>query len=250
MSDLGPYARVYQSIWTDPRFARIIEDDALLGAWTRLLLLAEAAWPQSVALPRALPEASLVQLVDAGVIELHPADTYRIHGLDPERERRSEHGREAALRRWDAPSNAPGNATSNAQVMLAPRVVTSSSSLSPENVERAVPSAEPLLDALMESQGSVPSKNAMEWAERLASEYGEDATIRALGWAATTGPVKVISRAEAHLKEQALRRDRSDAKRKAAELEQARSDRIASRRAEPGPADPRPLAEILKGLAP
>jgi hypothetical protein len=103
----------------------IVGDDRLLGGWLRLLLLAEAAWPQSVAIPRALSRRTLAVLVEAGVVELHSADTYRIHGLDPERQKRSEHGREAAQRRWDAPSNAPGiapsNAISNAHPMLGAR---------------------------------------------------------------------------------------------------------------------------------
>jgi hypothetical protein len=96
---------------------------------------------------------------------------------------------------------------------------------------------------------AVPSKNAMDWADRLSAEYGEDATIRALGSAAVAGPVKVISRAESALKESVIRRSRSEAKRKEADLSQARSDRMASLRVQPE-ADPRPLAEILKGLTP
>lgn len=100
MSDLGPYARVYQSIRTDPRFAGIIESNELLGAWLRLLLHAESEWPESPPIPRSIPDDLLRPLVDAGIVELHPADTYRIHGLDPERQRRSEHAIEANRRRW------------------------------------------------------------------------------------------------------------------------------------------------------
>ncbi len=253
MSDLGPYARIYQSIWTDPRFETIIDSDLRLGTWVRLLLLAEAAWPQDAAVPQTISQRALNALETCGLVELKRAGMYRIHGLDAERQRRSEHGREAVKRRWhpDTPSITPSNALSNTQPILAPRPSPStSSSLSENDVERAVPSGEPLLDALTLALGTFPSKKAIEWADSLVAEYGEDATVRALGWAATTGPVKVISRAQSHLKEQAARRDRAETKRKAAELEQARTDRIASRRTEPGPADPRPLAEIIKGLVP
>lgn len=245
-----PYARVYFSIWTDERFVRIREDAALLGDWLRLLLLAEAAWPQSVAIPRCIPNDRLAVFVEDGVIDLHPADTYRIHGLDPERQRRSDRGVEANRRRWhpDTPSNPTGTPTGTPNALLAPRSRTSSlSSTSP--LELAVPSVEPILDALMGALGSVPTSKAMEWADRLVAEYGEDATIRALGNAAVAGPAKVISRAESALKESVIRRSRSEAKRKEADLSRARSDRMASLRVQPD-ADPRPLAEILKGLTP
>jgi hypothetical protein len=241
------YARVYFSIWDDDRFVRIREDDALLGAWTRLLLLAEAAWPRSVAIPRCVLPERLAVLVEDGVIDLRPGDMYRIHGLDPERERRSQHGRDAIARRWEGRSDTPSITPTNTQPLLAPRSRTSSlSSTSP--LELAVPSVEPILDALMGALGSVPTPKVMEWADRLVAEYGEDATIRALGNAAVAGPVKVISRAESALKESVIRRSRSDAKRKEADLSKARSDRMASLRVQPD-ADPRPLAEILKGLS-
>ena len=99
---------------------------------------------------------------------------------------------------------------------------------------------------------AVPSKNAMDWADRLSAEYGEDATIRALGNAAVAGPVKVISRAESALKESVIRRSRSEAKRKEVQLLKAREDRMASARRVQldTDVDPRPLAEILKGLQP
>jgi hypothetical protein len=117
----GPYARIYQSIWTDERFVAIREDDELLGGYVRLLMLAEAAWPQSVAIPRRLPQSTLDALLEAGVIELHPCDTYRVHGLDPERERRSAHGRDAVARRWAGRSDTPSSSPSNTQLVLAPR---------------------------------------------------------------------------------------------------------------------------------
>jgi len=169
----GPYARVYFSIWTDPRFEEIIVDDALLGAWTRLLLLAEAAWPQSVAVPRSLPESSLDALVKAGVIELHPADTYRIHGLDPERERRSLHGQKAAQRRWDAPGNAPGNPQRNAQSMLAPMTSTSSSIEIPlrGNDGEELTLGDPVV-TYFELTTRYPKGNALAWVKRLGDVYG------------------------------------------------------------------------------
>jgi hypothetical protein len=246
-----PYARVYFSIWRDERFVRIREDYALLGVWLDLLMRAEAAWPEDVAIPRRTPPEALAAMVEDGVIDLHPCDTYRVHGLDPERERRSQHGRDAIARRWAGRSDTPTTTPGTTQPLLAPRSRTSPlSSTSP--LELAVPSVEPILDALMGALGTVPTPKVMDWADQLVAEYGEDATIRALGTAAVEGPVKVISRAESALKESVIRRARSDAKRKEAELSAARQDRMAARVAAAAviPNDPRSLAEIMKGLEP
>jgi hypothetical protein len=249
----GRYARVYLDIVSDPKFATVYSDDHHLATWLRLLLLADAAWPAPVCVPRSVSQASLDHLASVGLIDLMPADMFRIHGLDPERQRRSDHAVLANERRWHpSPTGTPPSIPTGTPQVLLDHALSSSSLSSTSPLELAVPSVEPILDALMGALGSVPTPKVMEWADRLVAEYGEDATIRALGTAAVEGPVKVISRAESALKESVIRRSRSEAKRKEVQLSQARSDRMAARRAEASelPSDPRPLAEILKGLTP
>jgi hypothetical protein len=119
MSDDRKYVRIYMAVIDDERFAGIYDDDHHWAAYTRLLMLAEAAWPASTPLPRSARRASVAALSAAGIIELGAADRYRVHGLDPERQRRADHAREAAKQRWsNAPGNAASNAPGNAQSML------------------------------------------------------------------------------------------------------------------------------------
>jgi hypothetical protein len=109
----GPYARIYHTVVDDSRFEGIFDDDHHFATWVRLLLVAEAAWPASATIPRSTRTASIKALVSAGIIELCSSDRFRMHGLDPERQQRSEHARFAAGARWsNAGSNAPGNAQS------------------------------------------------------------------------------------------------------------------------------------------
>ena len=114
MSSAGPYSRVYHCIVDDERFASVIDDYAAGWTWVRLLIAAEQAWPSSAFLPRWVRRRPLQVLVDAGIVE-REGDKYRIHGLDAERQGRSNHARGAANVRW---GNAPGNAGGNAQAML------------------------------------------------------------------------------------------------------------------------------------
>ena len=123
---LGPYSRVYHCITDDPRFATVIGDDAAGWTWVRLLVIAEQAWPASAYLPRWVRPRPLAVLIAAGIVE-REGDKYRIHGLDAERQGRSDHARGAANVRWgnapgnaggNAPGNAGGNAPGNAQAML------------------------------------------------------------------------------------------------------------------------------------
>jgi hypothetical protein len=96
------YVRVYHELMDDPRFAEVYGDDAALALWLRLLLLADAIWPQSPHLPAGYRRRALDLLVRAGLVELVPGRRYRIHGLDRERQARSEQARHAVNVRWTA----------------------------------------------------------------------------------------------------------------------------------------------------
>lgn len=106
MPDDRKYVRVYYSIQDDPKFDRVRGNVALLGTWLRLLMAADAVWPASAYVPRGLREAHVSVLVDAGLVDRLPEHRFRIHGLDPERQARSDAGRNAAAVRWHGGSNA------------------------------------------------------------------------------------------------------------------------------------------------
>jgi len=95
-----PYARLYLDLVDDPKFAGIYEDDRHLAAFVRLLMIAEASWPASAILPALCRRVSIAALATAGLIDLLPGQRYRVHGLDAERQRRTDHARTAADRRW------------------------------------------------------------------------------------------------------------------------------------------------------
>jgi hypothetical protein len=96
VSDDRKYVRVYYSIIDDERFEHVYSDDAALAAWLRMLLDADALWPASASLPRSLPRRVLRVLTDSGLIEVS-GHRFRIHGLDRERQRRSDAGRVGGL---------------------------------------------------------------------------------------------------------------------------------------------------------
>jgi hypothetical protein len=94
----------------DPKFANVYDDDAALATWLRLLIGADAMWPAPAHLPRKVKSRALDVLVKAGLVDLTTGDRYRIHGLEAERTRRSETGRNAAAVRWQSERNAVSNA--------------------------------------------------------------------------------------------------------------------------------------------
>lgn len=94
------YSRVYYGILTDPKFDGVVDDPKLLGAWLILLLTADMVWPSPVFVPAGVPQACVRALSERGLIDLLPGRMYRVHGLDAERERRSEPRRRAANARW------------------------------------------------------------------------------------------------------------------------------------------------------
>jgi hypothetical protein len=98
------YARVYHEIVDDPRFERIYGNDAALGTWLRMLLVADAVYPQSAPMPRR--NSSVTLLLRVGLIEERPNNRYAVHGLQAERERRAASSRIGAVKRWDNERNA------------------------------------------------------------------------------------------------------------------------------------------------
>jgi hypothetical protein len=97
-----PYVRVYYRVIDDPKFKEVFDNDARLACWLRLLLIADATYPMPAPVPAGVKRPALTYLVEVGLVDLEPGGRYRIHGMDPERSRRSALGEAAARKRWDA----------------------------------------------------------------------------------------------------------------------------------------------------
>ena len=108
MGERAPYSRIYWSVRNDPRLLSIYSDDHHWATWCRLLLAADMSWPAPADLPASARRSSLTALEAAGIIELLPGGLFTFHGLDTERTRRSESGRNASAVRWQSERNASG----------------------------------------------------------------------------------------------------------------------------------------------
>ncbi len=110
MGEPMKYVRVYYSIIDDERFEGVYDDDHALALWLRLLLIADATWPAPAHLPHGHRKAALRALADAGLVELLPGARYRVHGLDRERDMRTQSARNAAALRWQSERSQHANA--------------------------------------------------------------------------------------------------------------------------------------------
>jgi hypothetical protein len=99
----GPYSRIYHSIVDDPMFERVY-DRPVLATWLRMLMAADAMWPNSAPIGRRTPDVRL--LIAVGLVIEKPGNRYSMRGLNAERERRSDAGRNAAAVRWQSVRNA------------------------------------------------------------------------------------------------------------------------------------------------
>lgn len=210
----GEYVRVYLTVVDDDRFAGIYDDDHHWATYTRLLMLADIAWPASASLPRSARRASVAALVTAGIVELGASDRFRIHGLDPERQRRSDHARSAAEYRWGtAPGNAASTAPGNAQSMLAKQSLAEHS-----KAEQTAGEADPIAEALFGAYGGNPSSAVMKWGDRLGDQYGAEAAARSIGASLLDGRDGLMGRAEGALKLAARRAERTEREEELASL--------------------------------
>lgn len=105
-----PYSRHYHDLIDDAKFEEVYPNDQHYACWSRLLMIADQAWPASAHLPATARRASVKKLAEVGLIDLLPDGRYRMHGLQKERERRQDHARTASNARWNAPSISRGNA--------------------------------------------------------------------------------------------------------------------------------------------
>jgi len=83
--------RDYPDVWSD---------NDQLATWLRLLATADPMWPTSPELPRTVRPKPLAALVAATLVEVVAAHRFRMKGMDAERSRRADAGRNAAAKRW------------------------------------------------------------------------------------------------------------------------------------------------------
>jgi hypothetical protein len=249
----------YDEISSDPRFDGIRDDLRCMGAWLRLLTLADPIWPAPAPVPAGLPRPLLNRLVAAGLVEILPGLQYRIHGLDSEKERRRAKGLPGAVAKWSArDANADPIADANADPIAfyagARASPLPSLSPSPTNQSSSSPLCGPQV-AFMEVTGTGVSRGSKlwDWIARLGQTYGADNFRQALAEEfaidRTSPPMKrtelrlqKLAAVQGAAKEnhaQAVRQSADD-KRKAEES--ARRRRLMD-------TEPKPLAELLLGLS-
>lgn len=82
------YSRIYWTIVDDQKFAEVYEDDRRWAAYVRLLMAAEATYPSAAPIPRWLADDVLAYLCEVRIVEVVRGQSYRIVGLQTEREGR------------------------------------------------------------------------------------------------------------------------------------------------------------------
>lgn len=249
MSERAAYSRVYWSIVDDPKFVSIYDDDHHLAAWLRVLLIADQAHPASAHLPTNVRRASVKALADAGLIDLQPNHRYRVHGLDAERERR----KIAATSRGPAGQPPPtgsgpdGDQTGTGRSpggIQTPGLSLDETSQADESQAEPTGAGPDILDCYYRLTTRFPTSTTADWLEKIANEFGQDATARMLAtvFQADKAPKTLISRLENELRSAAHAADRAALLREKERLEaDAKSRRITPEQAE---ANQRRLAEI------
>ena len=99
----GQYIRIYHELKDE--YPSVWRSDVQLGAFVRLLLIADKWWPQWA--PVSHRNGAYRSLLECGlIIENQGATGYTIKGLGVERSKRSQHGRHAASMRWASSEHA------------------------------------------------------------------------------------------------------------------------------------------------
>lgn len=223
--DLGPYSRVYWSVRSDEKFRGIYANDNLLATWLRLLISADAIWPEPADLPSSCRKVYYHRLVTAGLLDDLGGGQYRIHGLDAERSRRAEHAKTASNARWNARSNAASNAPAFGHEMPSQSQVQAEAKPSTSRAEDAPSTRAPdPADVYWTLTGRYPNDKPLSWLDDMTATFGAEAVIRALASCHTTdrstqtllGRTNDVLKAEARalsLKDRAAEKERLEAKR-------------------------------------
>lgn len=174
-----PFSRHYWDLVDDKRFEEVFPDDHHYATWSRLLMLADQAWPASAHLPASARKASVAKLVAVELVTLFPGGRFRVTGLDAGRTARAEQAQNAAGARWSSGRNAASNADSNAASTADVMPSQSSQSKREETSQPASHAPDPA-DVVWNLTGRYPTDKAIGWVDDLTSAYGPEAVIRAL----------------------------------------------------------------------
>lgn len=228
--DLGPYSRVYWSVRSDPKFRGVYANDNLLATWLRLLMSADAIWPEPADLPSTCRKVYFNRLVAAGLLDDLGGGQYRVHGLDAERTRRADHAKNASNARWNARSNAGSNAAVSDSPMLAkdePRV----SQEQAEDTPTASASDPVVIYANL--TGGWPAPGAVDWLDDLTERFGDIELIKAIGEASKTAKRgQIIGAAKTLLEMQGRELQKTEKKAEHDKITARRLDGMHSRRLE------------------
>ena len=84
MSAKDPYVTIERTVVDDERLADIYPDNAAFGAYVKLLIAANAAWPASAELPSWCPAEVIAMLEKVAVVNV-TGDRFRVLEMDSKR---------------------------------------------------------------------------------------------------------------------------------------------------------------------
>lgn len=207
-----PHSRIYWSVMDDPKFDGVREDVRHFGSWALMLVVADMAWPAPAFLP-PVPRSSIALLADRGLIDLLEGGRYRVHGLDRERNERSEKARASVAHRYNDRSTTvdrPKNDRSTTDLLAElSRAEKSRAEQSPASTP-GDQSDDPLV-LYADLVGRRPTQTVIDWINRLSTSHGDPAVCSAIVAAtrdgvATNKLLGAVEEALSAAKREAIRR--------------------------------------------
>jgi hypothetical protein len=167
-----PYVKVYYSIVDDPKFETVYDDDAALATWLRLLIVADGTYPAPAPVPLSVRRRAFDMLVGAGIVDVCVGSRYRIHGLEGEREKRSEAGRAGGIARANAQRTLSERSAASTTDAQAPHSDVSASPLHSAQLHSTPLNAD-AFETYQRLTGSWPSKRVTPWLSQIVDDFGE-----------------------------------------------------------------------------
>ena len=213
---MPPEDRKYVRVYHDDLirdYPQVYDNDALLAAWLRLLVVADAMWPTPPELPRSVRARPLARLTEIGLVIPLSGHRYRIRGLDAERTKRQAAARNAAAQRW--------HSKGNAEAM-------------PSRAEPSKPESEPsrangradAMDTYWTLMGSYPNGRTKTWIEELVNEFDDHRVSAAIAAEAKGDRQGLLGRVRDRLRSEA---DKAAKARAAAETARIEAEAAAKR---------------------
>lgn len=225
MADDRKYVRVYYNDLIRD-YPDVWSDNDALATWLRMLATADPMWPTPPELPRSVKARPLASLTGCGLVARVGQDRFSLKGLDAERIKRQDAARNAAALRWHGKGIPPPDA---------PAMPKRAEPSKDEPSQADAGEGTDILDAYYRLTTRFPTANTAEWLEKIANEFGVDATARMLATVhlADPAPKTLISRLENELRSESHRQEKAALAREKAELEAyAKSRQITPEQAE------------------